>query len=77
MGESVADEEGLFLKYQADRCRWLASQSSEPKIMAKLQNMARDYEAKAAALENERHSLPMDEPDGPPTDGATGRTTTG
>jgi len=48
----MAENEVLFFRYQAERCRWLATQSSEPKIMAKLGSMAREYEAKATRLEN-------------------------
>ena len=55
----MAENEALFLQYQAERCRWLASQSSEPKIMVKLGNMAREYEAQAAKLnESSAHGAP-------------------
>lgn len=48
----MAENEPLFLRYQAERCRWLATQSSDPKIMAKLGSMARQYEAEATRLES-------------------------
>jgi hypothetical protein len=48
----MAEEDGQFLRMQAERCRWLASQSSDPKVVSSLRNMARAYEAKAAQLEN-------------------------
>ena len=44
----MAEEE--FFRTQAKQCRWLASQSAQPKIATTLRDMAREYEAKAAAL---------------------------
>lgn len=48
---SRADD--TFLRDQAERCRWLASNSGDHKTVVTLNNMARDYESKAAAMESE------------------------
>ena len=45
----MAEEE--YLRTQAKQCRWLASQSAQPRIVTTLRDMAKDYEAKATALE--------------------------
>ena len=46
----MAEEE--YLRTQAERCRWLASQSAQPRIVMTLRDMAKDYEAKAALKTN-------------------------
>ena len=48
----MAEEE--YLRAQAKQCRWLASQSAQPRIVTTLRDMAKDYEAKATALETEQ-----------------------
>ena len=57
----MANEDSAFLKEQAERCRWLASQSREPGIAVKLRNLARQYENRAASMDASASSLPSEE----------------
>ena len=50
----VNDDDAQFFKHQAERCRWLAKDSREPKTVQALLTIAKHYEAKAAVLETER-----------------------
>jgi hypothetical protein len=46
----VEEDERQFFRYQAERCRRLARQSTDPEVALKLGKMARDYDTKAAAV---------------------------
>jgi hypothetical protein len=43
-----------FLRAQAERCRWLARNSTDPAVVVTLNDMARGYDQQAAALQGDR-----------------------
>ena len=46
-------EEARFLRAQAEKCRWLAQRINTKDVVESLLAMARDYEARAARIDEE------------------------
>lgn len=46
-------EDAQFFRAQAEKCRWLAQRINAKDVADSLLEMARDYEARAAAIETD------------------------
>jgi hypothetical protein len=62
----MPEETAAFLREQAEKCRWLARNSTDPNVITTLNEMAREYVAKAEKLDAAGPFLPPDQCDQPP-----------
>jgi hypothetical protein len=53
MMPGMNEQDREFLSEQAEKCRWLARNSRDPKIVLSLYAMASDFETRAVALGTE------------------------
>jgi hypothetical protein len=47
----MEDEDPIFFRAQAEKCRWLASDANDPQMVRALRQIADDYDSQAAAFE--------------------------